>query len=39
MLMLLGVDVIRRMIRDRVHLHIHRHVSGVSHLHAHSHRL
>lgn len=39
MLVLLGADVIRRVIRDRVHFHFHRHTShGRAHLHAHSHR-
>lgn len=36
MLVILGVDVIRRVIRDRVHFHIHRHGSHT-HFHAHSH--
>ena len=36
MLILLGVDVLRRLVRDRVHFHAHRH--GVTeHFHAHSH--
>jgi len=38
MLILLGGDVIRRMIRDRVHFHVHTHDGGVRHFHAHSHR-
>lgn len=39
MLVLLGADVIRRMIRDRVHFHFHKHkANDHSHLHAHSHR-
>lgn len=39
MLALLGADVIRRMIRDRVHFHFHKHkANDHSHLHAHSHR-
>jgi ABC-type nickel/cobalt efflux system permease component RcnA len=37
MLVFLGADVIRRMLRDRVHFHSHRHGS-VLHFHAHSHR-
>ena len=37
MLIFLGADVIRRMLRDRVHFHFHRHGS-VLHFHAHSHR-
>lgn len=37
MLILLGADVLRRVILDRVHFHAHRH--GVTeHFHAHSHR-
>ena len=36
MLILLGGDVVRRMIRDRVHFHMHRH-GEVAHFHAHSH--
>ena len=39
MLVLLGADVIRRLIRDRIHFHFHKHASDDSvHLHAHSHR-
>ena len=39
MLVLLGADVIRRMIRDRIHFHFHKHASDSrAHLHAHSHR-
>lgn len=37
MLVLLGGDVIRRVIRDRIHYHAHRHDQAV-HLHLHSHR-
>jgi len=36
MLIALGLDVIRRMIRDRVHFHTHRH-GDETHFHAHSH--
>ena len=36
MLVLLGADVLRRLLRDRVHFHRHRHGDTV-HLHAHSH--
>ena len=36
MLILLGADVLRRMIRDRVHFHRHRH-RNQAHFHAHSH--
>lgn len=37
MLILLGADLLRRMLRDRVHLHTHRHDDGTAHFHAHSH--
>lgn len=37
MLILLGVDVLRRLLRDRVHFHTHRHNDGALHFHAHSH--
>lgn len=33
----LGVDVLRRLNRRRVHFHPHRHDDGVRHLHAHAH--
>ena len=33
----LGVDVLRRIHRRRVHFHVHRHGEGVRHLHAHAH--
>lgn len=36
MLVLLGLDVVRRMIRQRVHIHPHQH-DGARHLHMHSH--
>jgi ABC-type nickel/cobalt efflux system permease component RcnA len=38
MLMLLGLDLLRRMARERVHFHLHRHEYGGMHFHAHSHR-
>jgi hypothetical protein len=38
MLVLLGGDVIRRLVRDRVHFHLHVHEEGVRHFHGHSHR-
>ncbi|TNE36016.1 MAG: urease accessory protein [Alphaproteobacteria bacterium] len=39
MLVLLGGDVIRRMVRDRVHFHFHKHgPESRPHFHAHSHR-
>ena len=37
MLILLGADVLRRFVRQRIHFHVHTHESGVRHLHAHGH--
>ena len=37
MLVLLGIDVLRRVIRERIHFHVHRHDNGTRHVHAHSH--
>jgi hypothetical protein len=37
-LVILGVDVMRRVYRDRVHFHAHDHAGGVTHFHAHSHK-
>lgn len=37
MLILLGTDVVLRMLRKRVHFHIHQHFDGTVHFHAHSH--
>jgi len=37
MLVLLGIDVVRRFMRERVHLHAHRHADGTIHFHAHAH--
>ncbi len=37
MLIVLGGDVLRRLYRDRVHFHVHRHHSGDVHFHAHTH--
>ncbi len=37
MLVVLGVDVLRRLLRRKIHVHVHVHGSGVSHVHAHSH--
>jgi hypothetical protein len=37
MLVVLGLDVIRRVIRDRVHAHAHRHAGHDVHVHVHSH--
>lgn len=38
MLIVLGADVLRRLVRDRIHFHAHRHAAGAEHVHAHSHR-
>ena len=38
MLILLGADVLRRLARDRIHFHVHRHERDGAHVHAHSHR-
>lgn len=37
LLVVLGLDVIRRFFKKRVHFHAHRHQDGKTHLHAHSH--
>ena len=37
MLVLLGTDVLRRLLRDRIHFHLHHHADGETHFHAHSH--
>lgn len=37
MLVVLGIDVIRRMLRDRVHFHTHQHSNSQQHFHAHKH--
>jgi ABC-type nickel/cobalt efflux system permease component RcnA len=37
MLVALGVDVLRRLAKDRVHFHLHEHEDGVRHFHGHSH--
>ena len=37
MLVLLGADLLRRLIKERVHFHRHRHADGLEHIHAHSH--
>ena len=37
MLVLLGIDVVRRMRKNKVHFHVHSHEQGKAHLHAHSH--
>jgi len=38
MLVALGIDVLRRLWRERIHFHKHRHGDGTVHLHAHSHK-
>ena len=38
MLIVLGADVLRRLVRDRIHFHAHRHDARRAHFHAHSHR-
>ena len=38
MLVLLGADVLRRLARERIHFHVHRHAAETAHVHAHSHR-
>lgn len=37
MLLGLGAALLRRLWRERVHFHVHRHADGVTHLHAHKH--
>jgi ABC-type nickel/cobalt efflux system permease component RcnA len=37
MLVMLGIDVVRRFMRERVHFHAHRHADGTLHFHAHAH--
>lgn len=37
MLVLLGVDVLRRFIKERIHYHSHQHNNATAHFHAHSH--
>lgn len=37
MLILLGIDVLRRLVKDKVHFHSHKHVNEQIHFHAHSH--
>ncbi|MDQ7072529.1 MAG: hypothetical protein Q9N32_01830 [Gammaproteobacteria bacterium] len=38
MLVILGIDVLRRMIKERIHYHTHRHNDAQVHFHAHSHK-
>lgn len=37
MLMVLGVDLLYRLVKKRIHFHVHRHEDGHVHFHAHSH--
>jgi ABC-type nickel/cobalt efflux system permease component RcnA len=37
MLILLGIDVLRRLVQERIHFHLHHHTDGEVHFHAHSH--
>ena len=37
MLIGLGIDVLRRQLRERIHFHVHRHADGHLHFHVHSH--
>ncbi|TLS68272.1 urease accessory protein [Mariprofundus erugo] len=37
MLVLLGIDVLRRLIKTGIHFHLHRHADGSRHWHAHMH--
>jgi len=37
MLVVLGIDVIYRLIKERIHFHVHGHAGGTTHFHAHSH--
>lgn len=37
MLVFLGSDVIRRLIRDKIHFHSHQHDNEITHFHAHKH--
>jgi len=37
MLVVLGVDVLLRLARERVHFHVHEHDTGARHVHSHSH--
>lgn len=37
MLIVLGADVLRRLVQQRIHIHVHAHGTTVRHLHAHNH--
>ncbi len=38
MLVILGIDVVRRIVKDKVHFHTHQHNEMSPHFHAHSHK-
>ena len=38
MLVLLGLDVLRRVLSHRIHFHLHGHTDGHTHFHAHAHQ-
>jgi ABC-type nickel/cobalt efflux system permease component RcnA len=37
MLVLLGLDLLRRLLSERIHFHVHQHENGIRHFHGHSH--
>jgi sulfite exporter TauE/SafE len=37
MLVILGIDLLRKIYNDRIHLHPHKHANGINHLHFHVH--
>lgn len=37
MLIVLGADVLRRLVQRRIHFHVHSHENNIKHVHAHSH--
>jgi len=37
MLVVLGLDVLRRLAKERIHFHLHEHQDGIRHFHGHSH--
>ncbi|HKI62948.1 MAG TPA: urease accessory protein [Mariprofundaceae bacterium] len=37
MLVMLGMDVVRRLMKEHIHFHFHRHQDGTWHMHAHAH--
>lgn len=38
MLIILGIDVVRRIVKEKVHFHTHQHKEKLLHFHAHSHK-